>query len=163
MKTSKKIKIERIKKIKWQTDLIYNSVWLKKLTNKLMLKGKKSVVEKIVYNSIVSLKTKFKKNPVALFDKTLLLARPIFIFVVKRVFSKNYQVPVPVNFRRQIITSLSWLVESIRDRKENRLEVKVFNEFSSFLQNKETSLTIKRNKHYDSVTENRINARYRWV
>jgi ribosomal protein S7 len=72
-----------------------------------MLQGKKSVVEKVIYNSIVSLKTKFKKDPVSLFDKTLLLSRPIFIFVVKRVFSKNYQVPVPVNFRRQIITSLS--------------------------------------------------------
>jgi ribosomal protein S7 len=72
-----------------------------------MLQGKKSVIEKIIYNSVINLKTKFKKNPVALFDKTLLMSRPIFIFVVKRVFSKNYQVPVPLNFRRQIITSLS--------------------------------------------------------
>jgi small subunit ribosomal protein S7 len=163
MKVPKKIKIERIKKIKWQTDLVHNSIWLKKLTNKLMLEGKKAILEKIIYKTIVSLKIKFKKNPVALFDKTLLLARPIFIFVVKRVSSKNYQVPVPVNFRRQIITSLAWITESVLDRKEQRLELKLFNEFSSFLQNKETSLTMKKNKHYDNVTENRVNARYRWV
>lgn len=163
MKAQKKVKIERIKKIKWQTDLLYNSVWLKKLTNKLMLKGKKAVIEKIIFETIIDLKIKFKKNPVDLFDKTLLLVRPIFVFVIKRIFSKNYQIPVPLNFRRQIVTSLSWFVESIRERKEQKLSLKLFAEMASFMQNKESSLLAKRNKHYNLVSENRINARYRWV
>lgn len=72
-----------------------------------MLKGKKAVIEKIIFETIIDLKIKFKKNPVDLFDKTLLLVRPIFVFVIKRIFSKNYQIPVPLNFRRQIVTSLS--------------------------------------------------------
>lgn len=72
-----------------------------------MLNGKKAVIEKIVYKMIFDLKSKFKKNPVALIDKIILLARPIFLFVVKRVFSKNHQIPVPIHFRRQIITSFS--------------------------------------------------------
>lgn len=163
MKFQKRIKIEKIKRIKWQTDIVLGSVWLKKLVNKLMLKGKKAVVEKILYKTVADLKIKFKKNPVVVFDKTLLLVRPIFIFAIKRIFSKNYQIPVPVNFRKQIITTLTWFVESIRDRKEQKLEFKLFSEFGSFLQNKESNLVVRRNKHYSLATENRINARYRWA
>jgi small subunit ribosomal protein S7 len=128
-----------------------------------MLKGKKAVVEKVLYKTVADLKIKFKKNPVAIFDKTLLFVRPVFIFAVKRIFSKNYQIPVPINFRRQVITSLSWFVESLRERKEHKLSLKLFSELGSFLQNRENNLVTKRNKHYTLVTENRINARYRWA
>ncbi len=149
-------------KLKWQTDIWFNSVWGEKFINKFILKGKKTLVERHLLNSFILIKKNLGKEPILLLEKTLKVMRPLFDYTSKRIGTKFHLIPGPISIRRQISIALTWTVSAIKNQAKKPLTNRVFNEFNSLLFNQQNTLIKIRNAHYEKLNENRNNIRYRW-
>ncbi len=97
-------------------DPVYQRVMVSRLINKVMRSGKKTVAQKQVYRAFALMEKKTKKDPVELFEKALANIKPEVEVRPRRVGGAAYQVPMPVNERRQKSLALRWLVEAARKR-----------------------------------------------
>ena len=109
-------------------DPIYDSVQVTKLINQVMLAGKKSIAEKIVYNAFDMMKEKTGKEAIEVFEEALNNAMPVLEVKARRVGGANYQVPVEVRADRRQTLGLRWLVDSARKRGERTMELRLANE-----------------------------------
>lgn len=117
----KKIK----QKIKIKPDLIYNSLLLSKFINYVMMSGKKSTAENIVYTALNIIKEKTNMDAILVFEKALEHIKPIVEVRSRRVGGANYQVPVEVKPKRAITLAMRWLVEFARKRNEKNMILKL--------------------------------------
>lgn len=111
--------------IKIRPDLIYNSLLLSKFINYVMVSGKKSVAEKIVYNAFKIIKEKTNMDSILIFEKALEHIKPIVEVRARRVGGATYQVPVEVKTKRAITLAMRWLVEFARKRNEKNMILKL--------------------------------------
>ncbi len=97
-------------------DRKYNSTTVAKFINYIMEEGKKSVAERIVYDSLEEISKKIKQDPLEIFNKVLSLVAPNVEVRSKRIGGANYQVPVDVREPRRTSLAMRWIIESARSK-----------------------------------------------
>ena len=112
-------------KIRVKPDLIFNSLLLSKFINYVMVSGKKSLAEKIVYGALDIVKNKTKLDAIIVFEKALEHIKPIVEVRSRRVGGATYQVPVEVKPKRAVTLAMRWLVDSARKRNEKNMILKL--------------------------------------
>lgn len=113
----------KVEKRKVEADPIYNSVNVQKLVNKIMLSGKKSIAQKIVYGAFESIKSK-GMDPLTTFEKALENITPKMEVRPRRVGGASYMVPLEVRGSRRQSLAISWLVNASRSRSLAEIENK---------------------------------------
>ena len=111
-----------------QPDAVYNNRLVTQLINKILLDGKKSVAERIVYGAFDIVKEKTEQDPLAVFKKAMDNVRPTLEVKPKRVGGATYQVPMEVNSRRATTLAIRWMVGFSRARKEKSMAQRLANE-----------------------------------
>ena len=106
-------------------DPIYNSKIVTKLINNVMLDGKKTVAQKIVYDAFDIIKEKMQKDPLEVFTEGLNNVMPVLEVKARRVGGATYQVPLEIRPERRQTLGLRWLVRYARTRNEKSMAVKL--------------------------------------
>ena len=109
-------------------DPIYNSKVVTKLINNIMLDGKKSVAQKIVYGAFDIIKEKEQKDPLEVFETALNNIMPVLEVKARRVGGATYQVPLEIRAERRQTLGLRWLVTYARKRNEKTMAEKLASE-----------------------------------
>ena len=109
-------------------DPIYNSKVVTKLVNNIMLDGKKSVAQKIVYGAFDIIKEKEQKDPLEVFEAALENVMPVLEVKARRVGGATYQVPLEIRPERRQTLGLRWLVLYARKRNEKTMAEKLAGE-----------------------------------
>jgi small subunit ribosomal protein S7 len=142
-------------------DPVYGSVLVQQVINKIMLDGKKSTAEKIVYDALSFIEERTGTNPVTVLNNALDNIRPRLEVKSRRVGGATYQVPVEVNPRRANTLSLRWMVGYARARREKTMGRRLAGEILDAKDNVGTS--VKRREDTHRMAEaNRAFAHYRW-
>jgi small subunit ribosomal protein S7 len=142
-------------------DPVYGSVLVQQLINKIMLDGKKSTSEKIVYDALSFIEERTGSNPVTVLNNALDNIRPRIEVKSRRVGGATYQVPVEVNPRRANTLALRWMVGYARARREKTMGRRLAGEILDAKDNVGTS--VKRREDTHRMAEaNRAFAHYRW-
>jgi len=114
----------------------FGSLTLAKFMNHVMVSGKKSVAERIVYGALASVGEKLKKDPVQVFEEALENVAPLVEVKSRRVGGATYQVPVEVRPSRRTALAMRWLVEYSRNRGEKSMPARLAGELIDAASNK---------------------------
>ena len=143
-------------------DSKYESELVAKFMNQLMVDGKKSIAEKIVYGAFDELeKSVQKESPVDVFKKVLDQVAPVVEVRSRRIGGATYQVPVEVKSKRSQALALRWLIDASRKRKDKNMSDKIFNEIYDAYQNKGSAIKKKEDTH-KMAESNKAFAHFRW-
>ena len=142
-------------------DPIYNSQDVAKFTNRLMLRGKKSISERIVYACIENLKGKSDLAPEEMFLKVLHKARPFVKVKARRVGGSTYQVPIEVPEHEGIAIGTRWLIANARKRRGRSMVDKLTAEFLETFAGTSTTMK-KRDETHRMAEANKAFAHYRF-
>jgi small subunit ribosomal protein S7 len=132
-------------------DARYNSVPVQQFINKIMLDGKKSTAEKIVYQSLELAAERLKKTPMEVFEIAMRNAGPAIEVKPKRVGGATYQVPVEVKSDRRQSLAMRWLLNSARSRSGKPMFERLAAEIMDAYNN--TGSTIKRKEDVQRMAE----------
>ncbi|AJE32196.1 MAG: 30S ribosomal protein S7 [Corynebacterium humireducens] len=142
-------------------DPVYNSEIVTQLVNKVLLDGKKSTAERIVYGALEACREKTGTDPVGTLEKALGNIRPDLEVRSRRVGGATYQVPVEVRPGRSNTLALRWLVTFTRQRRENSMVDRLANEILDASNG--LGASVKRREDVHKMAEaNRAFAHYRW-
>mgnify|MGYP001040627121 CR=1 FL=1 len=142
-------------------DAKYHSETVARLTNRVMVWGKKSLAEGIVYNALKIIEQRGAKEPATVLEQAVRNATPQLEVKPRRVGGATYQVPVEVRPERGLSLALRWLVKSARARTGKSMAEKLAAELSDASQGQ--GVTIKRREDTHRMAEaNRAFAHYRW-
>lgn len=139
----------------------FGSELLAKFINVVMVDGKKSVSEAIVYGALDIIAEKTKKDHLVIFEEALDHIRPTVEVKSRRVGGSTYQVPVEVRTVRRNALAMRWLVEAARSRGEKSMAQRLANELLDAAENKGTAVK-KREDVHRMAEANRAFAHYRW-
>ncbi len=139
----------------------YHDKLVTKFINNLMLDGKKSLAEKIFYNSMDLIQSKENEDPLNLFKKAVENAKPILEVKSRRVGGATYQVPVEVRADRKQALSIRWLLSSARARTERTMEERLANELIDAANKRGAAIKKKEDVHR-MAEANKAFAHYRW-
>ena len=142
-------------------DPIYRSLLVTQLTNKVMLHGKKSVAEKIVYDAMKVVEEKTGSEPLATVKRAVENVKPPLEVRSRRVGGATYQVPVEVRPRRATTLAIRWLVDYSRDRREKTMAECLANELLDAANGLGASIK-KRDDMQKMAESNKAFAHYRW-
>ncbi len=142
-------------------DAKYGDRVLTKFMNNLMLDGKKSVAESIVYGALDRVQTKLKREPVQAFHEALDNVKPSVEVRSRRVGGATYQVPVEVRTERREALAIRWLITAARKRNENTMEERLAAELADAVNNRGTAVK-KREDTHKMADANRAFSHYRW-
>ena len=133
-----------------------------KFINYLMLSGKKSVAEKIVYGAFDQIElAKSGEKAVDVFDKALENVAPIVEVKSRRVGGATYQVPVEVRAERQSSLAMRWLIDAARKRKERTMRSRVAAEIMEAVDGRGAAVR-KREETHKMAEANKAFAHFRW-
>ena len=138
----------------------FNSELLAKFINVVMVDGKKSIAEAIVYGALDTVSQKSGKEHLALFEEALEHIRPNVEVKSRRVGGATYQVPVEVRPVRGNALAMRWLVEAARKRHEKTMALRLAGEMSDAVENKGTAVK-KREDVHRMAEANKAFAHYR--
>ena len=144
-----------------QPDARFNNRLVTQLINKVLLDGKKSVAEGIVYGAFDIVAEKTGQDPLTVFKKAMDNIRPTLEVKPKRVGGATYQVPMEVNSRRATTLAIRWIVDFSRKRKENTMKERLAAEIMDASENTGASIK-KREDLYKMAESNRAFSHYRW-
>ena len=139
----------------------YKSVIIPKLINSIMLDGKKTIAEKIVYDAIDKIKSKSKDEPITVFNDAINNVRPTVEVRSRRVGGATYQVPVEVKAKRAQALALRWIMDATRRRKNKTMAEKLYAEIMDASQNKGSAIK-KREDTHKMAEANKAFAHFRW-
>jgi len=142
-------------------DAQYHNETVARLINKVMMGGKKSVAERIVYNALQIIKQQGAKEPVTIVEQALRNTTPQLEVKPRRVGGATYQVPIEVRPERGQSLALRWLVASARARAGKSMAEKLASELSDASQGQGTTIK-KREDTHKMAEANRAFAHYRW-
>jgi small subunit ribosomal protein S7 len=142
-------------------DPVYGSVLVQQLVNKIMLDGKKSTSEKIVYDALAYIEERTGTSPVQVLNNALDNIRPRLEVKSRRVGGATYQVPVEVDARRANTLALRWMVGFARARREKTMGRRLAGEVLDAKDNIGSSVKRKEDTHR-MAEANRAFAHYRW-
>lgn len=142
-------------------DPIYGSKLVTQLINRVLLDGKKTVAQRIVYGALEIVKEKTDQEPVSVLKRALDNVRPALEVRSRRVGGATYQVPVEVRASRATTLALRWLVDYSRQRRENTMTERLANEILDASNG--LGAAVKRREDMHKMAEsNRAFAHYRW-
>ena len=144
-----------------QPDARFNNRLVTHLINKVLLDGKKSVAEGIVYGAFDIVAEKTGQDALTVFKKAMDNIRPTLEVKPKRVGGATYQVPMEVNSRRATTLAIRWMVDFSRKRKENTMKERLAAEIMDAAENTGASIK-KREDLYKMAESNRAFSHYRW-
>ena len=142
-------------------DAKYGDKVLTKFTNNLMLDGKKSVAESIVYGALSRVETRLKREPISAFHEALENVKPSVEVRSRRVGGATYQVPVEVRTERREALAIRWLIIAARKRNENTMEERLAAELADAVNNRGTAVK-KREDTHKMADANKAFSHYRW-
>ena len=134
---------------------------LSKFMNYVMLDGKKSAAEKIVYGAMDRVEERMKRPPVDLFHEALENVTPNVEVRSRRVGGATYQVPVEVRPDRKSALAMRWLIAAARNRNESTMVDRLSGEIMDAAQNRGTAVK-KREDTHKMADANRAFSHYRW-
>jgi len=142
-------------------DPIYNSKVVTKLINNIMLDGKKTVAQKIVYDAFDIVKEKEGKDALEIFEAALNNIMPVLEVKARRVGGATYQVPMEIRAERRQTLGLRWLVNYARNRHEKTMAEKLANEILDAMNS--TGGSFKKKEEMHRMAEaNKAFAHYKW-
>ena len=144
-----------------EPDAVYSSALVTQVINKVMLDGKKSIAEQIVYNALETVGTKTGRPPVEVLEQAVKTVTPVLEVRSRRVGGANYQVPVEVPQRRARTLAVRWLVQFARERREKGMPDKLANEILDAL-NQQGGAFKRKDDVYRMAQANKAFAHYRW-
>ena len=144
-----------------EPDPIYQNPLVTQLINKILLHGKKSGSERIVYKALDRVGERTGRPPVELLEQAIKTVTPVLEVRSRRVGGANYQVPVEVPQRRARTLAVRWLVTYARDRREKRMGEKLAGEILDAL-NQQGGAFKKKDDVYRMAQANKAFAHYRW-
>src|SRR5687767_6447716 len=142
-------------------DPLHGSRLVQQVINKVMLDGKKSTSERIVYEALEILSRRTNKEPVEALEDSVKALTPNLEVRSRRVGGATYQVPVEVPQRRAKTLAVRWLVSYARDRREKHMEEKLANEILDAL-NQQGGAFKRKDDLYRMAQANKAFAHYRW-
>ena len=151
----------RAEKREVNPDPKFNDLIVSKFMNSIMLQGKKSVAERIVYGALDKMQTKARSNPVQLFHQALENVMPAVEVRSRRVGGATYQVPVEGRNERRQALAIRWLITAARSRNENTMEERLSGELLDAANNRGTAVK-KREDTHKMAEANRAFSHYRW-
>ena len=139
----------------------FKDLVLSKFMNNLMMDGKKSTAERIVYGAFDSVEAKAKKDPLQLFHDALNNIKPGIEVRSRRVGGATYQVPVEVRPERAQALAIRWMISAARGRSETTMAARLSGEILDASNNRGTAVK-KREDAHKMAEANRAFAHYRW-
>ena len=139
----------------------FGNVTLAKFMNHVMISGKKSVAETIVYGALDIVRDKLNKDPIESFDEALENIAPMVEVKSRRVGGATYQVPVEVRPERRQALAIRWLIKAARARNENTMEERLAGELLDAVQSRGTAVK-KREDTHKMADANKAFSHYRW-
>ena len=142
-------------------DPMYNSKLVTKLVNNVMLDGKKTVAQKIVYDAFDIIKEKEQKDPLEVFEEALNSVMPVLEVKARRVGGATYQVPLEIRPERRQTLGLRWLVSYARNRHEKTMAEKLAAEILDAIAGNGGAFKKKEDMHR-MAEANKAFAHYKW-
>ncbi len=125
----------------------FGSQTLAKFINHVMVSGKKSVAERIVYGALNTIEERGKKNSLEIFEDALEKIRPVVEVKSRRVGGATYQVPVEVRPSRRTALAMRWLVDAARKRGEKSMPQRLAGEILDAVENKGAAIKKREDVH----------------
>jgi small subunit ribosomal protein S7 len=142
-------------------DPVYGDQVLSKFMNSVMLDGKKSVAESIVYSALETVEQRAKREPLGVFHDALNNIKPGIEVRSRRVGGATYQVPVEVRAERAQALAIRWLIAAARARSEKTMSARLSGELMDAAQNRGNAVK-KREDTHRMAEANRAFSHYRW-
>jgi len=142
-------------------DPVHRNRMVQQVINKVMLDGKKSVAEKIVYDAMAILAERSGKDPVEQLEAGIKALTPTIEVKSRRVGGATYQVPVEVPARRARTLAVRWLVQFARQRREKTMAQRLAHELLD-AQQQQGAAYKRKDDVYRMAVANRAFAHYRW-
>jgi len=139
----------------------FGDVILSKFMNSVMLDGKKSTAEGIVYGALDTVQTRARREPLAVFHDALNNIRPGIEVRSRRVGGATYQVPVEVRPERSQALAIRWLIAAARNRSEHTMAARLSGELMDAANNRGNAVK-KREDTHRMAEANRAFSHYRW-
>lgn len=139
----------------------YGDEVLSKFMNSVMLDGKKSVAEGIVYSALETVESRAKREPIGVFHDALNNIKPGIEVRSRRVGGATYQVPVEVRPERAQALAIRWLISAARNRGENTMSARLSGELMDAANNRGNAVK-KREDTHRMAEANRAFSHYRW-
>ena len=139
----------------------YGSPLVTKFINCLMLGGKRSTAERLLYRALDIAEKKGGESGLTIFKQAVANAKPVLEVKSRRVGGATYQVPVEVRPDRRTALGIRWLIGFARDRAEHSMEEKLAGEFLAAWKNEGSTIKKKRDVHR-MAEANKAFAHYRW-
>ena len=144
-----------------EPDAIHRSRLVQQVTNKVMLHGKKSTAEQIVYDALAIMAERTGNDPVESLEASIKTLTPVLEVRSRRVGGATYQVPVEVPARRARTLAVRWLVEFARQRREKTMAQRLANELLD-AQSQQGGAYKRKDDIYRMAQANKAFAHYRW-
>ncbi|WCB96123.1 30S ribosomal protein S7 [Baekduia alba] len=144
-----------------EPDPVHRSRLVTQVVNKVMLDGKKSTAERIVYDALAIIGEKTGKDPVEQLEASIKALTPALEVRSRRVGGATYQVPVEVVPRRARTLAVRWLVEFARQRREKTMAQRLANELMDAI-NSQGGAYKRKDDIYRMAQANKAFAHYRW-
>ncbi len=139
----------------------FGDIVISKFMNSIMLDGKKSVSERIVYGALEAVEGKLKQNPVEVFHTALENVMPAVEVRSRRVGGATYQVPVDVRSERKQALAIRWIITAARNRNERTMIDRLSGELLDAFNNRGSAVK-KREDTHRMAEANRAFSHYRW-
>lgn len=142
-------------------DPIHGSKIITKFINTIMLDGKKSVAQSIMYNALATIEKKSGEKGIEVFDKAIENVKPLMEVKSRRVGGSTYQVPMEVRPVRQQSLAIRWIVAAALKRNERTMEARLAGELMEAAAEKGSAFK-KKEDTYKMAEANKAFAHYRW-
>jgi len=142
-------------------DAKFGDTVVTKFMNNLMVDGKKSVAEGIVYSAFDRVQVRLKKAPVDVFHEALDNIKPSIEVRSRRVGGATYQVPVEVRIERREALAIRWLIDASKKRNEHTMEERLAGELVDAVNGRGTAVK-KREDTHKMADANKAFSHYRW-
>jgi small subunit ribosomal protein S7 len=142
-------------------DAVYGSKLVQQVINKVMVSGKKSLAERIVYDALEILSRRASQDPVPALEESIRQLTPVLEVRSRRVGGATYQVPVEVPSPRARTLAVRWLVEFARDRREKSMSERLAGELLD-AHSQQGGAYKRKDDIYRMAKANQAFAHYRW-
>src|SRR5690606_17099903 len=142
-------------------DPIYNSQLVTKFINVVMVDGKRSVAERILYDALTVIGERTKEDPMRVFKKVVESTKPAVEVKSRRVGWSTYQFPIEVRPSRRLSLSMRWLIQAAQKRGEKTMRLRLANELMDAAAGRGAAIK-KREDTHRMADANRAFSHYRW-
>ncbi len=142
-------------------DAVYGSKMLAKFINMVMVSGKKSIAERIMYGALDIVKEKGHEDPIEALEQALENVRPKVEVKSRRVGGATYQVPVEVRASRRDALAMRWMVDAARKRSEKSMVLRMGSEILDAIENRGAAVR-KREDMHRMAEANKAFSHFRW-